>query len=77
MLHVNLSVSQVCRILKNETGETFITLMNKIRIQAAIRLLKEGGYKVYEVAELTGFGNYAYFYQQFKKVTGCSPTEFH
>lgn len=75
--HVNLSVSQVCRILKNETGETFITLMNKIRIQAAIRLLKEGGYKVYEVAELTGFGNYAYFYQQFKKVTGCSPTEFH
>lgn len=74
--YMNLSGSHICRILKNETGETFITLMNKIRIQAAIRLLKEGNKKVYEIAEEVGFSNYAYFYQLFKKETGYPPRNY-
>lgn len=73
---MNLSNAHVCRLLKNDTGETFVTLLNKIRIQESIRLLKEGELKVYEVADHVGFSNYAYFYQLFKKETGCSPTDF-
>lgn len=72
---LNLSETHICRLLKNDTGETFVTLLNKIRIQAATRMLREGGMKVYEVAEKAGFSNYAYFYQMFKRETGCSPTE--
>ena len=71
-----VSESHLCRCLKQDTGETFVNLLNKIRIQKAIRLLREGDFKVYEIAELVGFRNYAYFYQLFKKMTGCAPTEF-
>ena len=73
---MKLSGSHICRLLKNDTGETFVTMLNKIRIQNAIRLLREGELKVYEVAEQVGFSNYAYFYQLFKKETGLSPTNF-
>ena len=71
-----VSESHLCRSLKNDTGETFVNLLNKIRIQKAIRLLKEGDYKVYEIAGIVGFRNYAYFYQLFKRITGFPPTDF-
>lgn len=53
-----------------------IGILNKIRIREAIRLLKSGDYKVYEIAERTGYNNYAYFYQLFKKYTGVSPKDY-
>lgn len=71
-----ISESHLCRLLKNETGETFVNILNKIRIQKALELIQSGNYKVYEVAEAVGFSNYAYFYQIFKKITGRAPTEY-
>lgn len=71
-----ISESHLCRLLKNETGETFVNILNKIRIQKAEHLIAAGTYKVYEVAELVGFSNYAYFYQVFRKLTGVTPTEY-
>lgn len=74
--YMKLSSTHICRILKQDTGETFVTLLNKIRIMEAIRLLKKGNLKIYEVAEAVGFSNYAYFYQMFKKETGSSPRDY-
>ena len=71
-----ISESHLCRLLKNETGETFVNILNKIRIQRAEHLIATGTYKVYEVAELVGFSNYAYFYQVFRKLAGVTPTEY-
>ena len=73
---VGISESHLCRLLKNETGETFVNILNKIRIQKAEQLIAPGTYKVYEAAELVGFSNYAYFYQVFRKLTGATPTEY-
>lgn len=72
-----ISESHLCRVLKKETGESFVNILNKIRIQKAQKLLQKGDLKVYEIAEIVGFSNYAYFYQVFKKITGCSPKEYH
>lgn len=72
---VGISQSHICRLLKSETGDTFTTVLNKTRVNAAIRLLRTGDYKVYEVGEMTGFSNYAYFYQVFKKIAGISPKD--
>lgn len=74
--HMGISGTHVTRLIKNDTGETFITLLNKIRIKESVRLLKSGGYKVYEIAEMVGYSNYAYFYQIFKKHTGVSPKDY-
>lgn len=71
-----ISESHLCRLLKSEIGETFVNILNKIRIQKALELIQSGSYKVYEVAEAVGFSNYAYFYQIFKKITGRAPTEY-
>ena len=71
--YVGFSRGYVCRILKNDTGETFVSLLNKIRIEKAKEMLATHQYKVYEVAEATGFSNYAYFYQAYRKYTGLSP----
>lgn len=75
--YLGVSAGQVCRIIKADTGETLVTLLNKIRIQAAMQMLREETYKVYEVAQLCGFTNYAYFYQLFRKETGKSPKNFY
>ena len=72
-----ISEIHLCRVLKKETGESFVNILNKIRIQKAQKLLQKGDLKVYEIAEIVGFSNYAYFYQVFKKITGCSPKEYH
>ncbi|MDY6334461.1 MAG: response regulator [Lachnospiraceae bacterium] len=73
--YVGLSQGHVCRILKNDTGETFINILNKIRVEKAREMLASHQYKVYEVAEAVGFTNYAYFYQTYRKYTGESPTK--
>lgn len=73
--YVGLSQGHVCRILKNDTGETFINILNKIRVEKAREMLGSHQYKVYEVAEAVGFTNYAYFYQTYRKYTGESPTK--
>lgn len=74
--YMGISGTHVSRLIKNDIGETFITLLNKIRIQESMRLLKSGGYKVYEIAEMVGYSNYAYFYQIFKKHAGVSPKDY-
>ena len=33
-------------------------------------------YKVYEIAEMVGYGNVDYFHKKFRKYTGISPAEY-
>lgn len=61
---------------KEETGFPFNDFVNRYRIQQAIELLKEGELKVYNVAAETGFKDYKYFINVFKKYTGTSPSKF-
>lgn len=69
-----VSVSYMSRKLKEETGSTFGTLLAMFRLQQAVRLLRAGTWRVYEVAEQTGFGDYKNFCQVFKKYFDTTPT---
>jgi len=74
---VSLSPTHLSRVIKRDTGETYIDLFNNLKISIAVKLLKETNLKVYEVASKVGIENYSYFYQLFKKLTGISPTEYN
>ena len=73
---MQVSTSYLSRKLKEVTGHTFGALLARYRLQEALKLLEDGRYKVYEVAEHTGFGEYKNFCQVFKKYLQVSPKRY-
>ncbi|WP_164716282.1 response regulator [Paenibacillus whitsoniae] len=63
-------------IFKKMTNQTFVQYRMHKRIELAKRLLEMPHYKVVDVGVTIGYQNYPYFTKIFKKVTGCSPTEY-
>ena len=73
---LNISGSYLSRVFKTECGKTFLDFLNGYRIQKAVELLSTKEYRVYEVADMTGFSEYKQFHRVFKEYTSVSPTEF-
>ena len=48
----------------------------KLRIEHAITLMREGYYSLSEIADLCGYNDNKYFSTSFKKLLGCSPSEY-
>ena len=72
---LGVSVSYLSRKIKQETNMTFVDLLNGLRIAKAAELLNTGKYRMYEIAEMTGFTNYKYFCTVFKRYTGYAPSK--
>jgi two-component system, response regulator YesN len=66
------------KIFKKITGEKFSNYVTNYRItKASEHIMRSGDVRVFELAEMFGFGgNAQYFSQVFKKVTGQTPTDF-
>lgn len=73
---LSISEGYLSRVFKKETDYTFTNYLTYYRIQLAMNLLKDCRIKVYEAADLTGYGDTAYFSVQFKKLVGVSPSEY-
>lgn len=74
---LQLSRDYLFRLYKRETGRNLVDYLLDVRIQKAKELLMQPGkYKVYEVSELVGYTDYAYFSKLFKKQTGVTPKSF-
>lgn len=75
-MELGVSAGYLSKKFKKDTSHTFNDFLNSYRIQKSINFLIEGGYKVYEIAEMVGFSDYKYFSQVFKSYMKCSPMEF-
>ncbi len=64
------------KLLKADTGTSFVDALTNIRIQKAIKMMDTSSLKIYEIAELVGYSNQYYFSRSFKKVTGLSPVQY-
>lgn len=74
--HIGISPSYFSSIFKQETGQSFVEYLTKVRIDKACELLKCTTLRTAEIGERVGYNDPHYFSNTFKKVTGCSPKEF-
>ncbi len=74
--HYYLSPCYFSRIFKKQAGESFIDYLIKVRMELAVRLLKDSQYKVYQIAEMIGYKSNRYFSRTFKTHTGYTPSEY-
>ncbi|GHT68209.1 hypothetical protein FACS1894110_15220 [Spirochaetia bacterium] len=71
-----VSQSHLSFLFKKKINSSFHKYLTKIRIEHAIKLLKENDFKTYEVADMVGYSNAQYFSASFKKYTGSPPLQY-
>ena len=71
-----MSASYLSRKFKETTGQTFLEALTRERLHKAVSQLASGKYRIYEVAEANGFGDYKNFCSVFKKYMHSSPRDF-
>jgi len=72
---LNVSCTHLNAKFKAELGYTFHDFLNYYRITRAVELQKQGGLKLYEIAEKVGFSDYKYFNKVYKKYVGYPPNK--
>ncbi|MFD2201999.1 AraC family transcriptional regulator [Shivajiella indica] len=70
---MHMSPTYFCRWFKRAIGHTFITYLNKLRIEQACRWLISTDWDVSEIAYKTGFQHVIHFNRVFKKEKKVSP----
>lgn len=73
---VNYSKSYVCKVFKNETGQSLISYYNGLKTEKAKVLLKETDESLSEISRKLGFGDDKYFREMFKNQTGITPAQY-
>ncbi len=70
-----LSERHLARMFRAETGTTLADHVEAVRVEAARRLLEDGGTGLGVVARRCGFGTVETFHRAFKRRTGITPGE--
>lgn len=73
---VYVSQWHLSKLLNKNTGKSFFELLNAIRIEQAILLLRNPGLRISDIAEQVGFQDLAHFSRVFKKSEGMSANEY-
>lgn len=71
-----LSTKQASRIIKKNFKKSLSDLVTEKRLEVACNLLSHSDKSISEIVELINFSSETYFYYQFKKNYGCTPTEY-
>ena len=71
----NMSISSFRDTFTKKYGISPIQYRNRLRIERAAAILKEGSCTVAEAAYASGFENIGYFCRYYKKITGETPSQ--
>ena len=73
---VNISEDYLTRIFRREMGISPWDYLTRCRVGAASELLLSSGAPLSEIAIASGFQDQAYFCRVFRRVKGCSPSQY-
>lgn len=71
-----LNAKYIGRLFKEQTGESFNTYLNRVRIHHAKQLLSGTRAQIIEIAFECGYNNVTYFNRIFKKLQGVTPSQY-
>lgn len=74
--YIGMNRSSFCVFFKKATGKTFFKYLNEYRIDSACKLLRNLNLPISGICYDTGFRDVHYFNHLFRKIKGCSPTEY-
>ena len=73
---LNVSYGYLSTAFARTYGENFKSYLVSVRMEKARKLLMERRYKIYEIADMTGYASSRYFTDAFKKRYGISPGDY-
>lgn len=73
---VHLSPSYLSKTFKMHTGVNLTRYIQNLRIEQAMKLLRDTDLLNYQVGEAVGLSDPVYFAKLFKRLTGISPSEY-
>lgn len=73
---MHVSHSYVCRLFKEQTGQTLIKYLVNYRLEKAAELLADGEYLVKDLSNMVGFNDELHFMKEFKKKYGVTVKQY-
>jgi len=73
---VEVSSAYLSNLFSRYLRKSFVDHLTQIRMDRAKRLLREHTHSIKEISSLVGYQDPNYFSRLFKRLVGCSPTEF-
>lgn len=68
--------AQLERCFRAQTGSGVIDCFNRLKIDAARRMIREGRLNITQISSQLGFSSVHYFSRRFKTTTGMTPSEY-
>lgn len=71
-----LNPSYMGMLFKKVNHQSVLQYLIRVRMEAAVRLIAEGQYRITDIARMVGYPDVFYFSKRFKKTYGVPPKEF-
>lgn len=70
------SASHISRVFADESGETIVKYLTRVRMEKAADLLRNTSVRVSEISAMVGYATPTYFGQVFRKTYGMTPNAY-
>lgn len=75
-IQFNVESSYFSKMFRQETGESLMVYISRLRIEKAIEYMQNREISLTEIAFMVGYDDYTYFSRVFRKVAGKSPRDY-
>jgi AraC-like DNA-binding protein len=72
----SMSRATFARQFQRHAGKSFSSFLNEVRIQAVCRALRETSMPVAVIALEEGFNQLSFFNRIFRRIVGCTPSQY-